>query len=246
MALDVIRDVRDAVTAAEEARAAYPGSLWWRGNAKAGWTLVPKVHRPPKGAPNREQNLAYHFQAQAGTRYAGCPPRADYVAWLFLMQHYGLATRLLDWTWSVLTALFFAVNDPLYDTEVGALWMLRPMVLNATQGYRLGLPVPEAVGTFFQTAFSPQPGHPTGLILAVATHEVDVRMMVQLSAFTIHDTDKPLEGLVADHSQFLRKYEILASAKPHIRSQLELLGINSANLFPDLDHLARDLNSTIP
>jgi hypothetical protein len=31
--------------------------------------------------------------------------------WYFLMQHYGAATRLLDWTQGALLALYFAVNN---------------------------------------------------------------------------------------------------------------------------------------
>ena len=35
---------------------------------------------------------------------------ADSWEWLFFMQHYGVPTRLLDWSESPLMALFFAVT----------------------------------------------------------------------------------------------------------------------------------------
>jgi len=140
----------------------------------------------------------------------------------------------------MLTALFFAVEDRRYDTEIGVLWALEPAALNGAQGLDPALPVPESVHELFVGAFEAKPS--TGKIVGVATHEVDIRMMMQLSAFTIHDTDKPLEGILHDYGAFLRRYEILPSAKRHLRDQLELLAIDSTNLFPDLDHLAADLN----
>src|SRR5437773_608578 len=74
--------------------------------------LVPRVLRSDRF---NERFLAHTFRLRAGSRYSSCPPLDEYPRWLFLMQHYGLPTRLLDWTASPLVALFFAVEDGLSD-----------------------------------------------------------------------------------------------------------------------------------
>jgi hypothetical protein len=77
---------------------------------------------------------------------------------------------------------------------------------------------------------------------AVVAAEVDPKMMVQQSGFTIHGSPMPLNRH-QHQSDFLIRLTIPAGAKPTLRRELQEMGIRDMTLFPDLHHLASDLRS---
>jgi hypothetical protein len=78
--------------------------------------------------------LLQHFRMKAPSLARNTvPPRGDTDQWLFLAQHVGLPTRLLDWTEGLFFALYFALYDSKGRprTRDGAtVWMLNPLALN--------------------------------------------------------------------------------------------------------------------
>lgn len=212
--------------------------MWWRGQATSDWKLVPSVFRADRGA-TFERNIALRFRRAAPIRHARCPQQGDAAAWLQLMQHYRLPTRLLDWSTSPLVALWFAC-----DPEVagdGVVWGVNPGGLNAVGGNQrtiLGPADPRATQLINAVFGAPTDGAPSAV--AMLGDEIDLRMLVQQAAFTVHRDSTPLESITA-HSHNLGRVIVPADSKPAFRNILDILGLNRASLFPDLDNLASDL-----
>jgi hypothetical protein len=118
----------------------------FRGQADASWDLVPGMFRDlgrlvPEFSQvedaawvgQLERDIYREFD-RTGARYL--PDEFTNDPWhrLFLAQHHGVPTRLLDWTSNLLAAAYFAVSDP-SDADA-ALW-----VLNVAR-----VPVPDCLG----------------------------------------------------------------------------------------------------
>jgi len=211
---------------------------WFRGHADANWKLCPDVFRKPESG-RQEQNMYADFLLQAPTRHSACPRPEDRMAWLALMRHYGVPTRLLDWTESVLIAAYFAVCG---NTDAdSAVWALNPFGLNSVSiGNRLilGPYRPEVLNAMFP-AFDREAA-PSSHIFAVYPQQVDHRMMLQHSRFTLHGTDAPLEDSPS-HGTFLFKFIIPRRYREEIRKALFVVGIRESLLFPDLSTLAQSI-----
>jgi hypothetical protein len=237
-----LSDLKDLVTAVEEVSALFNyDTPWWRGHAKAEWSLQAQVFRSEGRSPEDEMALIGDFVSRAPSRsHRPCPDSDDYFGWLFLAQHYGLPTRLLDWSENPLVAAFFAVlQEPDAD---GCIWGMWATGLNHAFGVPLGLiqirdpKLRETAKSAFTGITPPDEAE----VLAIDGQEIDPRMLAQMGRFTIHATCTPLEQ-VPDSADWLRQYMIPKEAKETMRAQLSAFGVQLPNLFPDLGSLAADL-----
>jgi hypothetical protein len=222
---------------------------FWRGHADIAWSITPEVFRlDDRGKLYPEVTLIRTFMGQAESRGQRCPSYNDLIGWLILARHFGLPTRLLDWSMSPLVALFFAVEGR--DEADGALWALSPGGLNydMIQSNRLMIVDDPQVNQLVALAFEPDPGiqlealsRTKGRALAVGTREVDPRVMVQQGAFTIHADESNLAERRVEGYPWLVGFRIRRAAKIQLRELLTRLGITRSALFPDLGSLALDL-----
>jgi hypothetical protein len=186
-----------------------------------------------------EKNYIAMFRLGAVARYPRRLPES-HGSMLFLMQHYRLPTRLLDWTESVVVAAYFAVSENLEDDAT--VWALNPVALNAlttgSPGY--GVQSDPIVKPMFDAAIRGEDsGNKVGA-MAVIPEEVDPRQLMQLGRATVHDRGVPLEASEKAET-FLRRLDIPGNAKQGILRDLSFLGARPSNLFPDLEHLAVEI-----
>ncbi len=228
----------------EQARRLLPdfGSrqIWYRGHASADWRLVPSVFRSYD--PIGERVMLTRFMQGAPTRYPKCPGIYDFPEWLSLAQHYGLPTRMLDWSASALVGLYFALMHEPPRPEPAAVWAIAPSLLNAsaTRLDQIFLLRGSEVVPFVEAAFGRASQVQNSMILAVKGQDVDVRLAVQQGAFTIHGGLVPLERIPYRRG-ILFKFVIPDEHKASFASELRSLGIRRSSLFPDLEHLAAEI-----
>ena len=226
----------DALLAEVESFRSVPGELWFRGHSDASWSLLPGLLRTETGVM-QEKNLLARFRSRSIGMLTTPPGDNDPARWLFLMQHHGLPTRLLDWTESVLVALYFATEGP--ETCDGCLYLLLPMELNAAQLGESVLysPVSPAVHALMYASFKgDDKSKHTLALMAYASND---RLARQAGHFTIHGDATDLRCSVGQ--RWLKTFSIPGTAKRSLRCHLQYFGISRTSLFNDLDSLAKDL-----
>src|SRR5262245_43761629 len=207
---------------------------WFRGHASIEYVLVPWYLRDKRDRDDEtEDDLRLDFQQKAVPLLDFAPPSSHW-EWYFLMQHYGLPTRLLDWSESALVALWFAVSEHQGKVDA-AVWMLDPWRLNKDSLHvdEVCLCTEKKVRKYLAKPHDPwtPPRKPAAIYPA---HNFR-RIAAQCGFFTIHGTAKPLEKNVTAHTTpMLARIAIPAKRAGTIRKDLRHAGITDATIFPDL------------
>jgi hypothetical protein len=225
-------------------------ALWFRGQHDASWGLSPKLHRPEYKYAD-ENEIRHEFQSRGLQLVQGRIPTVPY-EWYFLMQHYEVPTRLLDWTDNPLMALFFSIYDKTTSTDA-VVWVVDPWWLNAAnkevKKKKIEGPMlsewdeAEAYLPDLESAFAGEKVKKK-FPAAIDPPHVDRRLAVQGSHFVIFGTKRDLtkmNDLISGKKTRLAKIVIGGAAIEQIESELENVGINVSTVFPDLIALGRYL-----
>jgi hypothetical protein len=250
----------DFVKLIDDFQAKAEHSLWYRGCGKSAYQLQPSLFRH-KHKKKIAELSSLELQLMIRFRQRSIPfhDRSLLDDWdaLFFMQHYGVPTRLLDWTENPLMALYFAVMSAPFKTKKNgelqfatdaAVWVLDPIAWNRKslqhQSFDGGVLTP---GDEALKGYKPAPSysgmfnHPVGLYGA---HNSS-RIVAQRGVFTIFGQNTEPMELVCQKHKFpvdclvkiiLRQGELLT-----IRKSLLKHGVTESVVFPDLDGLAREI-----
>lgn len=215
-----VRDLLEILDVEGERNRVYRGHRDWR------WHLLSSLHRvfaqsdaEPGTIREFQQRLMDEFRRRvARWRWEDRPPQSEW-EWLFLAQHSGLPTRLLDWSENPLVALYFAVRDPGASKDDAVIYCYQ----HASEAITLDLLSKSSDGDRIELVRPPF---------------FNEQMYAQRSVFTVEpysvkDTSNNSGGL----SHWYISHKCVA----RIRSELKELGISEATLFPGLRTLAEEL-----
>jgi hypothetical protein len=223
---DFLAIISDAIRADER--------FWFRGHEDVNFSLTPSALRF-SAYSNRVKalELMADFKRVAELKLTRPPVPEKELEWAQIAQHYGLPTRLLDWTESATTALYFAC---LRNDHDGLVFLLNPIDLN-----RLSYPGKprvldpqqdsQIILRYLRTgARRTRRGRNPVAINPVWNSE---RLIMQKGVFTLHGKRFDLDG---GEVSSLTAIPILKESKPRLRDELQRIGVDEMALFPELEH----------
>jgi len=228
----------------KHARTAASGSyqMIFRGVPNSAYKLIPSIGRETKEGlfgeiETLERNLMNDFK-RLSLPVIESQPRNEF-EWIFLAQHYGLPTRLLDWSTNPMVALFFAVETQ--DNKDGAIHIVNHQISDNYEDfdYKTANISEEAKKEKpILKIFALQPNQ--GNVIFVRPKYTDQRYLNQKSVFSCHVD--PFEAYSCQESV---KLKVNKEWKAEIRDHLRMMGISHSYIYPGLDGVSREVKKHV-
>lgn len=236
----------------------------YRGHQCACWSLASSLERTCKGLyeslkfmPDMEWILLREFRRRLHHYSQHVPEYAERLRWLSLMQHHGAPTRLVDWTYSIYIALYFAIEQA---TPQCCVWKIKKEWL--TEEGRALFRKDGRETLIFDDKYRDEARErdfaeavlnkdPIAAVIQVTPFQLDERLSIQKGVFlypcdstlTFAANLKSMAG--ADNPSNVVKLKISLQSKNDRLLALRMLhdmNISRATLFPGLDGFAQSLN----
>ena len=222
----------------------YRSRCAYRGLSDARYPLETTLMRMGGSYAQLEKHLLRNFRKYAHRRVV---ERDSMWHWLSVAQHYGLPTRLLDWTYSPFAALHFATADIERFDRDGAIWGVNYLLTHQLAPERLRTRLDQEGANVFTVEMLSEVVRsieeldalsPETFALFFEPPSIDDRIVNQFAFFSV--TSDPTVGLddwLATRPGLGFRILIPAALKWEIRDKLDQSNITERVLFPGLEGL---------
>ncbi|MGA7828453.1 MAG: FRG domain-containing protein [Geobacteraceae bacterium] len=220
----------------------------FRGLSSASYRLETTLIRLRGDYVRLERHLLRNFRKYAHRSFV---ERDSLWHWLSVAQHFGLPTRILDWTYSPFIAMHFATAAiDKFDLD-GAIWAvnyvkahellpqsLRDRLVEEGANVMTLQLMNESIDTLNDLdLLGSQSGEK--VVIFFEPPSIDDRIVNQFAFCSVmSDSSLVLDDWLEHHPELARKIIIPASLKWEIRDKLDQANINERVLFPGLDGLS--------
>jgi hypothetical protein len=242
-------------------RRAKPGWIY-RGHREANWKLETSFERccrlngiRPKHWEQLEQELLREFRRAYHQYSPSAPHRRAVLEWMSLMQHHGAPTRLLDFTYSIQVAAYFAIEAADEDSAIWAVNAAWAMERSSEALIAAGkpvkkveaLPMPWREGT--EAAILPELlfESPVKCAIPVNPFRLNDRLRTQRGVFLApgHIRQSFMQNLEAlpghDRAEHVIRIVVPKTQRRDLLRALHNVNVTRQSLFPGLDGYAGTL-----